>query len=332
MTHSITTRLAAMSGTVARRCLPALAALLGLHLAIAPVRADLLFVGQYSNNTIVSFDTTASLPTPTTFATTGLDQPYFLAFDAAGNLYAANSLSNTIERFTPGGVGSVFASAGLSYPVGLAFDAAGNLYVANEVSNTIEKFTPGGVGSVFASTGLNGPAGLAFDKAGNLYVANNATDTIERFTPNGVGSIFASTGFNPTGLAFDSAGNLYTSLNNDTIERFTPGGVGSVFASTLNEPTGLAFDSAGNLFVANLNGNTIERFTPSGVGSLFADSNSPLGLAFGPSSVPEPSSLVLAIIGATVMLGYGCFRSRKTRRMAQVGRRVGAESNPVQLM
>ena len=72
-----------------------------------------------------------------------MNGPSGLAFDSAGNLYAANVNANTIERFTPGGVGSVFANTGLNYPLGLAFDSAGNLYAANLNNNTIEKFTPG---------------------------------------------------------------------------------------------------------------------------------------------------------------------------------------------
>ena len=333
MTDRITTRLAAMFGTVARRCLPALAALLGLHLAGTTARADLLYVAVNFplETAIVSFDTTASPPSPTTFATTGLAGPAFLAFDSAGNLYAANINNDTIERFTPGGVGSIFASTGLNQPTGLAFDAAGNLYVTNQVSNTIEKFTPGGVGSVFATiAGPSHPFGLAFDTAGNLYVAvgnGGVAATIEKFTAGGVGSVFATTGLdNPSGLAFDAAGNLYAANSGglNTIERFTPSGVGSVFASTgLNEPIGLAFDSAGNLFVANNSGginSTIEQFTPGGVGSVFTtDVIGPFGLAFGPSSVPEPSSLVLAIIGATTMLGYGWYRGRKPGRIAELG-------------
>ena len=104
----------------------------------------------------------------------------------------------TIEKFTPGGVGSVFASLGtpVTTLAGLAFDAAGNLYACTLNNNTIERFTPGGVGSVFASTGLNEPYGLAFDSAGNLYVAtstsNVARHTIEQFTPGGVGSLFTT--------------------------------------------------------------------------------------------------------------------------------------------
>jgi hypothetical protein len=50
-----------------------------------------------------------------------LISPYGLAFDSAGNLYASNYNDNTIEKFTPGGVGSVFANTGLSNPTFLAF-------------------------------------------------------------------------------------------------------------------------------------------------------------------------------------------------------------------
>ena len=63
--------------------------------------------------------------TASVFATTGLNSPWGLAFDASGYLYAANVNSNTIERFTPGGATSVFATTGLSQPTFLAFAPAG---------------------------------------------------------------------------------------------------------------------------------------------------------------------------------------------------------------
>jgi len=127
--------------------------------------------------------------------------PDGLAFDSSGNLYVANGRGNTIEKFTPGGVGSVFAT-GLNYPYGSAFDKAGNLFVSNYQGPyyggpAIQKFTPEGVGSVFPAAGLADPAGIAFDSAGNLYVADQWSmpnnGSIVRFTPDGVGSDFAST-------------------------------------------------------------------------------------------------------------------------------------------
>jgi sugar lactone lactonase YvrE len=268
--------------------------------------ADLVYASLADDNLIVTYDSTATNPTPTIFASTGLSSPRGLAFDAAGNLYVANVVSGTIEKFTPGGVGTVFAS-GLTNPNGLAFDKAGNLYVANNGSSdnaSILKYTPGGVGSVFAPPGLmSAPVGLAFDSAGNLYVANAGGHsmsppllTIDKFTPAGVGSVFATLASTqtsrPYGLAIDAADNLYVTHDfGNSIDKFTPAGVGSVFATTgLNGPTFEAFDAAGNLFVANANAgpgnNTIERFTPSGIGSVFTTNlmnTGAYGLAFGPS-------------------------------------------------
>ena len=44
-----------------------------------------------------------------TFAT-GFNIPVGLAFDAAGNLYVANTGDNTVSKVTPAGVVSTFAS------------------------------------------------------------------------------------------------------------------------------------------------------------------------------------------------------------------------------
>ena len=196
---------------------------------------------------------------------------------AGSQLYVANYNNNTVDKITPGGVGSLFANTGMSGPHDLAFDSAGNLYVANfavGLGTTIEKFTPGGVGSVFASTGLSGPVGLAFDGAGDLYAANWTTNTIEKFTPGGVGSLFANTG--------------------------------------LSTPFGLAFDGAGNLFASNVGNNTIEKFSSVGADlGVFADSsdglNQPAFLAFAPA--PEPTS-------AALLLGSGAMLLLRRRRAA----------------
>jgi hypothetical protein len=80
-----------------------------------------------------------------------------LAFDSAGNLYAA-TLGNTIEKFTNGmgglsSTGTTFASSGMNNPRGLAFDSAGNLYVANFFGENIEKFS--NVGGVLSMTGTS---------------------------------------------------------------------------------------------------------------------------------------------------------------------------------
>ena len=137
-------------------------------------RADILYVTNNGGSTIEKF---TSGGVGSVFASSGLNGPSGLAFDSAGNLYAANYGDNTVEKFTSG-VGSVFASSGLNSVYGLAFDSTGNLYAANSGDNTIEMFTPGGVGSVFASSDLNNPQFLAFtnDAGVPLPLANQVPE------------------------------------------------------------------------------------------------------------------------------------------------------------
>jgi DNA-binding beta-propeller fold protein YncE len=179
------------------------------------------------------------------FTRAGLRCPHGIAFDQNGNLYAANACANTIEKFTPDGLGTEFANAddGLDQPVGLIFDSSGNLFVSNAQGGrnnrgSVLKFTPDGVGSVFADTGFHTAFGLAFDSDGNLYVSNADArhSSIEKFAPDGTDlGAFARAGLNiPRGMIFDATGNLYVANSgNNTIEKFAPDGTDlGVFVNT----------------------------------------------------------------------------------------------------
>jgi sugar lactone lactonase YvrE len=233
-------------------------------------RADVFYVSNYGDSTIVRFDSAGN---PTLFSNTGLNGPNGLALDASGNLFVVNTPAGSIAKYDPMGNLSLFANSGLMTPTGAVFDSAGNLYVANYDGQTITRFNPAGAPSVFAASGLNYPAGLAFDSSGNLYVANHNGNTIRKFSPTGGDlGVFASAGLNgPEGLAFDSAGNLYAAnyglYNTDfSVVKFSPTGdpLGVFATSGLNYPVGLAFDSAGNLYVVNHGNSTIRKFSPSG--------------------------------------------------------------------
>jgi len=76
-------------------------------------------------NTIVKFNTSAQR---SVFASLGLDGPAGLAFDSAGNLYAANYLGDSIAKITPDGHVFSFYESNLLAPFGLAFDCSGNLF------------------------------------------------------------------------------------------------------------------------------------------------------------------------------------------------------------
>jgi sugar lactone lactonase YvrE len=143
-------------------------------------------------------------------------QGWGLAFDSAGNLYAADGGDQTIYKFAPDGTSTVFvgpdAFAPGESPVGLAFDSSGNLFVSIETftdpgADSIVYFSPTGVKSLFAS-GLTTPRGLAFDGLGDLFVAEAGvpeefpSGDILEFPTAGGQILFASGDFRPEFLTF----------------------------------------------------------------------------------------------------------------------------------
>jgi sugar lactone lactonase YvrE len=148
--------------------------------------------------------------TRTVFGTTP-GQTFGLAFDGAGNLYAADAFDVTIYKYAPDGTRTVFvapsAFTSTQVPAGLAFDSSGNLFVStlgNRPNDAILVFTPTGMESTFA-TDLNNPHGMAFDAAGNLFVAETIRDTggdILEFTTGGQRIVFASGLNRPEYLTF----------------------------------------------------------------------------------------------------------------------------------
>ncbi|HTD87267.1 MAG TPA: NHL repeat-containing protein [Candidatus Binatia bacterium] len=142
-------------------------------------------------------------------------QGWGLAFDSAGNLYAADGGAQTIYKFASNGTRTVFAGpsefAEGESPVGLAFDSSGNLFVSIETftdpgADSIVYFSPTGVKSPFA-TGLSTPRGLAFDSSGNLFVAEASGeflpgDILKFPSGGGMPEVFASGLFRPQFLTF----------------------------------------------------------------------------------------------------------------------------------
>jgi uncharacterized repeat protein (TIGR01451 family) len=264
----------------------------------------LLYVGNYTNNTIQQVNAAGNVAT---FATgKRLYATQDLRFDSAGNLYVAENGPDAILRIDPSGNITTFAdaSSGLNGPNYLLFDHSGNLYVSNVGNSTILRFDPSGHVTTFATaaSGLNHPDGMAFDSSGDLYVANETGAAIIRFDSVGNSTIIttpADAGNQQIGVAVDASGNLFVSnYGLSTIQRYS-NGVWTLFATAANGlsgPTDLAFDASGKLWTVNYNGRTVERFDANGSGNIFASGvNVPLGvlsLAFSPSGVLYVSDVV----------------------------------------
>ena len=188
--------------------------------------------------------------------------PSGIVGDAAGNLYIADTLNNTIRKLTPAGLVSTIAgaagatgaidaagSAARFYgPQGLALDSSGNLYVADTNNSALRKIVlaSGAVTTVAGQAGIAGysdgassqalfryPSGVAVDGSGNLYVVDTENSTLREVAASGLVSTLAgSTG---SSGAVDGVG---------TAARFAI-------------PTGVAVNATSDIYVADTNNQTV---------------------------------------------------------------------------
>jgi len=89
-------------------------------------------------------------------ASASFQRPGGLAFDAAGNLYVADTSNNLLRKITPegrvstlagqagvmGALDGIGSAASFSQPYGLAVGADGTIYVADSVGNRVRKVVP----------------------------------------------------------------------------------------------------------------------------------------------------------------------------------------------
>jgi hypothetical protein len=254
--------------------------------------------------------------------------PGATAVDGSGNVYVADSGSNTVRKFTPGGNMTLFAgtegmagytgdgsaatSARLSNPSALALDGSGNVYIADTGNNAIRKVNAqtglistiaGGASSVCATAQnangdacpataalLSAPSGVAVSSAGTLYIADTGHNVI-RYVQLRLGVIYTEAG---TGAAD------------------TTGDGGLAIAAAFNAPKGLAIDSFGNLYVADTGNNRVREITAPGfvagvAGVGGAAGYSPDGIA-STISLSAPTSVAVDASGQLYIADSGNHR------------------------
>lgn len=239
-----------------------------------------LWVGNPDFNNIARFDANTRSFVDA-LSGSSLMTPQQMIIGPDGNVYVADSRTNTVIRFS-GGTGAVMGPfmpiGSVNRPIGVAFDRNNNLLVTS-LDNLILKFhgSTGAAMGVFASGGgLNTPSSITFGPDGNLYVSNDLGHSILRFSgatgafmgafvPSGSGGLVR-----PQGLIFGPDSNLYVASGSNQVLKYS-GSTGvflGVFAGTnIQNPLGIVFGPDGKLYVSNLgvnniNAKTITRYDP----------------------------------------------------------------------
>ncbi len=199
---------------------PATLAQINLPRGLAVDAAGDLYIADTDNHRIRRVDTSGIITTvagegvagsagdggPATSAR--LDSPHELAFDAAGNLYIADTNNHRIRRVDTSGTITTFSGTGseglsgdggaatsamLDNPEGVAVDSSGNVYIGDTDNHSIRKVDASGTITTFAGSGIPGfsgdggpaiaaqlraPQGLAIDSTGNMFIADTVNDRI----------------------------------------------------------------------------------------------------------------------------------------------------------
>ncbi len=197
-----------------------------------------------------------------------LNQPQGVAFDAAGDMYIADT-NNQVVRMVSAATGIITTVAGngtagqngdygpatravLDLPTAVAVDQQGNLYIADSANNEIRQvspatglivpylgdYTPGFAGDTTGQIALNNPEDIFFDQNWNLWIADYGNGRIREYGTNGICSTVVGGG-----------------------STYTEGGF--PLASALAGPHSVVTDPAGNIYIADADDNRVFKVTAS---------------------------------------------------------------------
>jgi sugar lactone lactonase YvrE len=217
-----------------------------------------------------------------------LNNPYFLAVDAAGNLFIGDAYNDRVRRVrsdgtiaTVAGGGQLRGSAGDGGPAtqvnleevpSVAVDTAGDLFLGHGDGTgnaLVRKVDTAGIITTVAGGGhpadglgdggsataakLRGAAALASDSAGDLFISDDEGQRVRKVDTAGIITTVAGGGHPADGRG---DGGLATDAH-------------------LRLPVGLALDPAGNLYIADAADNRVRRVSRDGKISTVAGGGQP---------------------------------------------------------
>ncbi len=199
-------------------------------------------------------------------ANISLSKPGGVAFDAAGDLFIADTNNNRVLEVDVNGVVSTVAGNGvqgfggdgaaatdalLDSPAGVTVDSNGNIYIADTHNNRIREVAGGtittiagtgdagfsGDGAAASAAALSYPTAVAVDRNGNVYIADTDNHRIRKISGTTISTV---------------AGNGNQSYSGD-------GALAT--AAGLDSPNGVAVDAALNLYIGDTHNQRVRMVT-----------------------------------------------------------------------
>jgi hypothetical protein len=202
--------------------------------------------------------------TVSTLPTTGLNSPFGIAVDTAGNIIVADDLNNQIKTVTPAGAVTAIVGSG----------------------------TPGFMNGGAATAEFLDPPSVAVDPMDNILVGDAFNYKVREISTAGIVSTFAGTTsgemngsaataqfYSPAFLTVDAADNVFV-CDAKYVREISGGSVstlydGSTYSTQLNSFTGVAVTPGDTLFLLDNDGWNVYQLTPAGVFTVLAGSGAP---------------------------------------------------------
>ncbi len=311
-------------------------AVISITFALRPGSGHLWVVGGPTGHAVAAAYAGANLDSGAATVSLAVAGQYG-AFDAGGNLWVADSSTNTLTGYSADQLAAsgtptptvTITSAALRGPVGLAFDHTGTLWVSNFDGNTVVGFFTNQLRAggnqkpavVISGIAFDGPARIQFDTAGNLWVPNTLTSTVVAIassslavsgTPLPAVTLTSDSGSlnGPSGVAFDASGDLWVANSvGSSLVAFSPSELVAsgpavpfeflIPPASTGSPTAIAFDNSGDLWTNSTTGGAVLGYT--GVQLAVGDTVPPavvVSVASPPSTLAfNPASSSLPIAG-----------------------------------
>ena len=213
----------------------------------------------------------------------GMNEPFGIAVDTAGNIYFCDHAQEVIRKVTASGTitriagiagssgfsgdGGAALSAHLASPYGICLDNSGNILFCDNGNNRVRKIDGSGIittvigngtagfagdggPATAVSTKLNGPEFVAVDLAGNILFSDTYNNRIRRINTAGIVTTFAGSSY-----GYSGDGGLAT-------------------AAKLSNPDGLDVDCAGNVFIGDFGNARVRKVSNTNSAPYFASGTS----------------------------------------------------------